>query len=93
MVPRYRACPSAAGQEGGDDGNEAPCNFRAQIVIDVAKFAKTENGHETGPQDTDSSLDPTFGNDLSTKIRVRPPRGPKLAEKISVSNNFPKNPS
>ena len=38
-----------------------PCtlsNFRAQVVIDVANFAKTESGHETGPQGTDFSLDP-----------------------------------
>ena len=55
-------------------------NFRAQIVIDVANFAKTENGHETGPQGTDSSLDPTFGNDFSRRIRFRPPRGPKRPE-------------
>ena len=33
-------------------------NFRAQVVIDAANFAKTENGHETGPQGTDSGLDP-----------------------------------
>ena len=36
----------------------APNDFRAQVVIDVANFAKTENGHETGPQGTDFSLDP-----------------------------------
>ena len=33
-------------------------NFRSQVVIDVANFAKTENGHETGPQGPDLSLDP-----------------------------------
>ena len=62
-------------------------NFRAQVVIDVANFAKTENGNETGPQGTDSGLDPTFGNDFSRRIRFRPPRGPKRPEKIQ---NFPK---
>ena len=36
----------------------ARSKFRAQVVIDVANFAKTENGHETGPQGTDFSLDP-----------------------------------
>ena len=35
-----------------------PSNFRAQFVIDVANFATTENGHETGPQGTDFSIDP-----------------------------------
>ena len=38
---------------------------------------KTRNGYETGPQGTDSSLDPTFGNDFSRRIRFRPPLGPK----------------
>ena len=35
-----------------------PSNFRAQFVIDVANFAKTENGDETGPQGPGLSLDP-----------------------------------
>ena len=39
-------------------GPASTSNFRAQVVIDVANFAKTENGHETGPQGTDFSLDP-----------------------------------
>ena len=61
---------------------EGQCNnFRAQVVIDVGNFAKTENGHEMGPQGTDSSLDPTFGNDFSRRIRFRPPRGPKTPRK------------
>ena len=64
-------------------------NFRAQVVIDVANFAKTENGHETGPQGTDSSFDPTFGNDFWRRIRLRPPRGPKRPEtKIKKIQNF-----
>ena len=70
-------------------------NFRAQIVIDVANFAKTENGHETGPQGTDSSLDPTFGNDFSKRIRFRPPRDPgrpksprKISQILQISQNF-----
>ena len=73
--------------ERPDFTNGGGSNFRAQVVIDVANFAKTENGHETGPQGTDSSLDPTFGNDFSRRIRFRPPRGPKRPEKIQ---NFPK---
>ena len=58
------------GKGGGGGGKDPPIfwgimllffganNFRAQVVIDVANFAKTENGHETGPQGTDFSLDP-----------------------------------
>ena len=49
--------------------------FRAQVAIDVANFAETENGHKPGPQGTDPSLDPTFGDDFSRRVRFRPPRG------------------